>query len=236
MTGSDTLAQTCHNDTSERRATLLPVRVRWIGLTLAIALLGVTVGYGVAALRRDEPTTFAAITPVRAQDPSVPVDPLEILPDPTTPPPLAPGTPVRPRTVGTSPFDVTVPVPRGWVQTAPTSGEWRWYPPPGLTYNTYFLRVRLVGNSYRPIPIARDQRIADLEGADGVDDFHLEEQTAGGFVATYVTDRHRRVAMEHFLGDGGSDTAYASVALIGREADRQGMADLFRRVVAGTRT
>lgn len=212
------------------------MRVRWIGLTLALALLGLAAGYAAGTLSRDAPTAFAVITPVPAQDPSVPVIPVEVLPDPTTPPPLAPGIALRPRTVGTSPFDLTVPVPRGWVQTAPTSGEWRWYPPPGLTLNTYFLRVRQIGNSYQPITVARDERIADLEDADAVDDFHLEERTAGGFVATYVSDQHRRVAMEQFLGSGGSDTAYAWVALIGREADREGLADLFRRVVAGTRT
>lgn len=237
--GPATPSPTCPPEPARRgtsATTLLPVRVRWIGLTLALVALGALVGWGLGAVRDDEPATFATAAPVPAHDPSIPVIPVRILPDPTTPPPLATGLRLRPRTVGTPPFDLGVPVPKGWVQTNPTSGEWRWYPAAGLTVNTYFLRVRLVGNSYRPVSVARDQRIGDLEGAGGVDDFHLEQRTAGGFVANYVADQHRRLAMEEFIGRRGSDTAYAWIALIGREADRAGLADLLRRIVAGART
>lgn len=210
------------------------MRVRWVGLALVLVAVGLAGGYGLGDLSQEQPATVAVAAPVPARDPSIPVIPVEVLPDPTTPPPLQPGLPLRARTVGTAPFDLTVPVPRGWVQTNPTSGAWNFYPPPGLTLNTYFLRVRLIGNNYRTISAARDGRISDLENASDVADLHLEKRTAGGFVADYVADQHRRVAMEEFLSPTGSTTAYAWIALIGREVDRPGLKDLIGRIVAGT--
>jgi hypothetical protein len=214
------------------------MRVRWIGLTLALVLVGAAAGYGLGVLRQDEPTTFAAAEPVPAQSPSIPVLPVRVVPDPATPPPLQPGQRLVPRTVGTAPFDLVVPVPKGWVRTNPTSGEWRWYPQPGpdQTLNTYFLRVRLIGNSYQTITAALQNRIASLENADEVGDFHLEKQTGASFVASYVNGLHRRVAMEAFTNPNGLDTAYAWIALIGRESDRPGLRDLFPRVVDGATT
>ncbi len=211
------------------------MRVRWIGLMLALVALGVAAGYGIGALRQPGPTTFARARPVPASDPSIPVIPPQVLPDPTTPPPLATGLRLVSRTVGDPPFELVVPVPRGWVQTNPTSGEFRWYPPPGpqQTLNTYFLRVRLIGNSYRTVTAARDGRIGDLQNAADVDDFHLESESTGGFVASYVADEHRRVAMEEFLAPSGQPFADAWIALIGRESDRSGLADLLPRIAAG---
>jgi hypothetical protein len=211
------------------------MRVRWIGVMLVLAALGVAAGYGLGTLHREDPRTFAAAEPVPAVDPSIPVIPPQVLPDPTFPPALPIGLPLVPRTVGDPPFELTVPVPKGWVRTNPTSGEWRWYPQPGPkeTLNTYFLRVRLIGNSYRTVTASRDGRIEDLENAVDVDDFHLEEKTTGGFVANYVAAEHRRVAMEEFLAPPGGTFADAWIALIGREPDRAGIVDLFPRIVAG---
>jgi hypothetical protein len=211
------------------------MRVRWFGLAVTLAVVGAAAGYGLGVLLQDEPTTFAAARPVPASSPSIPVTPPEVLPDPTTPPPLPPGLPLEPQTIGDAPFELDVPVPVGWVRTNPSSGEWRWYPQPGpqQTENTYFLRVRLIGNAYRRVSKARDGRIADLENATGVADLHLEERTLNGFVANYVAYRHRRVTMDAFIKPPDSLYADAWIGVVGRESDRAGLADLYQRIVAG---
>lgn len=213
------------------------MRVRWIGLALALVLVGGAIGYGAGVMRAEEPTTFAQAVPVPASGPSIPVIPVKVNPDPTVIPPLRTDLRLRPRTVGAAPFDLTLPIPRGWLQTNPTSGAWNFYPPPGAegTANTYFLRVRLVGNSFRPVEAARDQRLADLDNAAEVQDLTVEKLRPGGFLATYVAEGYRRVSYEQFVDSPGSTFAYASIALIGREADREGMADLFPRILAGVR-
>ena len=124
-------------------------------------------------------------------------------------------------------------MPKGWVRSNPTAGEWRWYPPPGLTTNTYFLRVRLVGNSYVSVPTAVDQRITALENAGDVADLHIESRAADRFESNYVAADHRRVDLEHFVGSADSDFVYASIAVIGRERDRAGLEDLLPRIAAG---
>jgi hypothetical protein len=210
---------------------------RWLGLALALAAVGVGAGYVLGAVRQEDPAAFGEAAPVPATSPSIPVIPPTVLPDPTILPPLTPGTPLVPRTVGAAPFSLVVPVPAGWVSTNPASGEWRWYPPPGpdRTQNTYFLRVRLIGNSYRTVTSVRDGRIADLRAASDVADFHLEQTSPNGFVANYVVAEHRRVTMDAFLKPPDTQYADAWVGVVGRESDRAGLADLLRRVAEGTR-
>lgn len=213
------------------------MRVRWIGLTLALVVVGGAVGYGAGAMREDEVTVFADARPVPARNPAIPFIPVDVLPDPDRLPPLATGLTLRPRTLGDAPFDLTIPIPRGWVQTNPTSGAWNFYPPPGAvgTANTYFIRVRLIGNTFRLVEAARDQRLADLEGATDVKDLVVEKVRPGGFVANYVAEGYRRYSHEEFVDSPGSPFAYASIAILGREADREGMNDLFPRILAGTK-
>jgi len=204
------------------------MRVRWTGLVLALALVAAAVGYAVGMHRHAEPASFSA-EPVTAASPSYPAAPVLVLPDPPFPV-LEPGLPLHKTTIGTAPFDLTLPVPKGWVRSNPTAGEWRWYPPPGLTPNTYFLRVRLVGNSYVSVPTAVNQRITALENADDVADLHIEARDADGFASNYVAAQHRRVDLEQFIGSADSDFVYASIAAIGRERDRAGLEDLLPRI------
>jgi hypothetical protein len=209
--------------------------VRWIGLALTLVLVGAAAGYGFGLLRREEPITFTDVRPMPASSPSIPIDVVEVLPDPSTLPPLPRGIPLVPRTLGEAPFDLVVPVPAGWVRTNPASGEWRWYPPPGpeQTLDTYFLRVRLIGNGYRTATAARDGRIADLENAADVHDFDLEETTPNGFVASYVARKHRRVTMDAFFKPPDTQYAEAWIGVVGRDSDRAGLAELRQRIVAG---
>lgn len=203
-------------------------------VVLALVALGAAGGYAFGTLRGQETVTFTDATPIVAVSPSHPVDPVEVLPDPDFPV-LRPGLDVEPARVGTGPFDLSLPVPEEWAQSSPTAGEWRWYPPPGQVLNTHFLRVRLISNQHQPIAGDVDARLAALRAADEVRDFTLVSRTAHGFVAEYVNDGYRRIAMESYVAAGGSDTAFAWIALVGRESDREGMADLFDRVVAGVR-
>lgn len=213
------------------------MRVRWIGLTLALVVIGAAVGYGAGAMREDEVVAFADPHPVPARHPAIPFIPVDVLPDPDTLPPLATGLALKPRTLGDAPFDLTLPIPRRWLQTNPTSGAWNFYPPPGAegTANTYFIRVRLVGNNFRLVEAARDQRLADLDNAAEVEDLVVERMRPGGFVANYVAEGYRRFSHEEFVDSPGSPFAYASIAIIGRAVDREGMADLFPRILAGVR-
>ncbi|MFC5492084.1 hypothetical protein [Nocardioides caricicola] len=204
------------------------MRVRWIGLALALVLLGLAAGYAAGSEADDGPRHLDEAHPIEAVEPSWPGAPTKVVPD-SAYPALAAGVRTRPETVGSPPFPLSLPVPRGWVRTNPTSGEWRWYPDDDYEQNTYFLRVRQIGNLYSPVPKALADRITALDDAESVKDFDVESQTADSFTATYVSDEHRRLAMERFL-PGPDGNAIASVALIGRIADRDGMVDLFPRI------
>jgi len=225
-----TLAQSCHNG---GRATLASVRVRWIGLALALVLLGLAAGYAAGNEPDDGPTEVGAARPIAAVEPSWPAEPPTVLPDSTFPA-LATGVPTHPATVGTPPFTLTVPVPNGWMRSDSTAGEWKWYPADDYEPNTYFLRVRLIGNLYKQVPAALADRIGALDGAESVQDFDVESQTDDSFTAAYVSDEHRRLTMERFL-PGPDGSAIASIALIGRMSDREGMAELFPRITNGVR-
>ncbi|MFC7495323.1 MULTISPECIES: hypothetical protein [unclassified Nocardioides] len=212
------------------------MRVVPAGLTLSLVAV-LAVGAGVVGHRlgeggRPTPSEFAA-DPVPAVSPSYPVTPARVVPDDTYPP-LERGVPLGVARLGTAPFDVQVPIPRGWVRSVPTAGEWRWYPDPEKTKNIYFVRVRQVGAAYQTVPAAVESRIVALDNADDVDDLVVEKRAQDRFVGHYVADEHRRVAFEGYVPRG--DVAYLWVAVVGREADRAGLRSLFNRMMAGTRT
>lgn len=208
------------------------MRLLGVGLVLALVAAGGVGGYLLGATDDPGTSSYSGPEPVPAVSPSYPVNQVVVRPDPDNPP-LQAGVDLHKVTVGTKPFDLTLRVPRGWVRSIPAAGEWRWYPPPGLVLNTYFLRVRLIGNQYQTVERAVAARIDALRSADDVDDFRLLSSSDSGFVADYVSDGYRRVTMEVYLAQEGQDQAYAWIALVGRRADRAGMADLFARVVAG---
>lgn len=207
------------------------MRVRWIGLALALALLGLAAGYAAGSESEDGPEHLDEAHPIEAVEPSWPGAPPVVQPDSTFPP-LKPGVRTHPVTLGTSPFALTLPIPNGWARTSSTLGEWKWHPPGDFELNTYFLRLGQVGVRHQPVATALAERIAALDGAESVKDFDLESQSADSFTATYVSDEHRRLAMERFL-PGPDGSAIVVVALIGRLADRDGMAELFPRITNG---
>lgn len=207
----------------------------WRGLGVAVLLagIGVVAGIGAAVLTADGPGALPASTPVSAHSPSFPTDPpLQVLPDPDTPP-LEPGLRSHVERVGQQPFGLAVPIPNGWARSTPKAGEWRWFVEDN-PLNTYVLRV-VLPSGYATIPDALQARLEALDGATGIEDLTVESQTADSFVATYVSESHRRLTMERYLSLDGSNTVYVNIAIVGRLVDREGMADLLDEVSAGAR-
>lgn len=211
----------------------------WRGLGVAAAcavtgvLVGALIGGAVAGVRDREPGSLDGSSPAVAVSPSFPTDPpVEILPDPLTPP-LLPDLDSHIERIGQKPFGLSVPVPDGWARSNPKAGEWRWFVE-GHPSNTYVLRI-VLPSGYTTITDSRDTRIAALDGATGIQEFTVENEYADGFVATYVLDGHQRLTMEKFISTDDSETVYATIALIGREVDRAGMADLLDSVATGAR-
>lgn len=211
--------------------------VRTVAGLALVALLGLGVGWGVGEARESAPVAVD-LTPLPASGPAYPRDKRVVVePDPDFPA-LARNLPSHREKVGTGPFALSVDIPDGWQRSLKSFGEWGWYPPPGVptpsnpaTYNTYFMRIRLVGNLHQSITEAMDQRIANLRKATGVANFDVEVRTADTFQATYVTDRHLRVTIERFIdSDREPGVAYATIAVVGRQVDRDGMINLLENV------
>lgn len=215
---------------------MAPVTARRLGwalpAVLVCLLLGAAGGYGLATRLDEEPRPMTT-APLAASSPSFPTDPpIEVLPDPKYPA-LETGTrfgkPVR---VGSDSFGVTVRVPAGWGRTDTDLVESKWAPI-GSPLNTYLLRVKIISGQHLTVRQAREQRRAALSSV--VTEWQLEDETVDTFVATYVNDDYRRLAMERFLSVDGSDAAFVTVAVIGRVEDRAGLKDLLDRVSASVR-
>jgi hypothetical protein len=201
-------------------------------LVVALAVVAGLVGHHEGESDLPTPTSFTA-TPVPAARPSYPVTPAKVVADDAYPA-LEPGIPLRPVTLGSEPFLVRVPVPRGWVRSDATAGEWRWYPAQDKTKNIYFVRVRQVGANYNSVPTAIDNRISDLQNAADVDDLVIEDRRPDRFVSHYVSFDHLRVSYEGYVPRG--EYAFVWIAVIGREADRAGLSNLFDRMMSGAQT
>lgn len=211
--------------------------VRSVAGLAVLALLGLGLGWGWGDMRESTPTA-ADLTPLPASGPAYPRDrPVVVEPDNDFPA-LARNLPLKRTRLGSGPFALSVGVPEGWQRSLKSFGEWGWYPPPGVpsstnpaTYNTYFMRIRLVGNLHQSIDAAIDQRISNLRKATGVANFTLDYRSADTFQATYVSDRHLRVTIERFIdSDREPGVAYATIAVVGREVDRDGMTNLLENV------
>jgi hypothetical protein len=203
-------------------------------LLVVLAVVGVGAGFGLAAvLQDDDPKRIQDVAPVAATSPSIPSNPeIEVLDDPDTPE-LEPNLPTHLEKIGIKPFLVRMPVPDDWIRNNSTPGEWKWTDPDQQERNTFFLRVRQVSNTFQDVSAALAERISDLSGAESVSDFDLESQSIDTFVASYVSEGYRRVAVESFVSTDSNEQADLWIAVIGRERDRTGLSDLLAQVKAG---
>lgn len=207
-------------------------------LVLALlAALGVAGGFALGVLLEDdEPSRIDDTAPVAASSPSVPGNPeVEVLDDPDTPA-LEPSLPTHLEKIGIKPSVVRVPVPDGWLLNNTTAGEWKWRDPRQPESNSFFVRIRQVSNTFQEVTAAVEERVGDLSGAESVSSFELETQTSDTFVASYVSLGYRRVAMESFVSTDSNDQADLWIAVIGRERDRTGLADLLAQIKAGIKS
>jgi hypothetical protein len=208
------------------------VNRRVIGVFLVLLLLGAGAGYAWASATPEEPASFSDALPVPASSPQFPAGQAEVLPDPTDPP-MPTALDLETEKVGNTSFGVEVSTPVDWLRSDPDFVESKWNPP-GMPLNTYFLRVKLITSLRLSVEQARDARIEAL--GEVVDELKVETQTDDTFVATYISEDHRRLAMERFLSLDGTedptDPAFVTVVVVGRIGDRDGLGDLLDRVTA----
>lgn len=209
------------------------MRVRWIGLALALVLVGGAAGYAIGRARLEDPTRLSSAEPLPAVSPSYPHNVYEVEPDPTAAP-LAPGIPLRTSSFRSGALRMTADVPRGW-RREPMENSPEWNFVASAMLNTYKLRIGIDAGDRVSVTVAVNTRINALEDAEANGNLQhvvVEERTDDGFTATYIAGGHQRVAMERWLPQHDSNEAFATVAVAGREADRAGMADLLDRVAA----
>lgn len=209
--------------------------VRWAGVTLALAALALGAGYAVGRLTAGQPAAAGTAEPVTARSPAYPVNQYDIEPDPEIAP-LAADLPLHPARFVVGDARLTADVPDGWERAPVHPGNDSWiFTEPGNPSNTYVLRIGVVVGDRDSLFAAREHRITQFEDADRNGDlphFRVEERRDDGFTATYLDNGYLRVTMQRWLAVPGTDQAFATVAVTGRDRDRTGLADLLERVVA----
>lgn len=204
------------------------MNARLLGVALVLAVAGLAGGWYASDAISEEPATIDVLSPVIGRSPSFPSDPpVNVLPDPTTAT-LSAALPHHRERVGTKGFGLRLPVPDGWGRTDTSLSEAKWFLP-NAPLNTYLLRVKIVSGLHQSVEMALGDRRVTL--ASVVTDFDLESVTADTFVASYVNDNYRRLAMERFIAKDGE--VFATIAVIGRLSDRDGLQDLLERVTDG---
>lgn len=211
-----------------------PMWLRWIGLALALALIGGGTGYALGRARLAEPAGASLAAPLPAASPSYPVNEYDVRPDPKVAP-LGTGLPLRTTSFRARGLRMTAGVPRGW-RRAPMANSPEWnFVEPSNPLNTYKLRIGIEAGDRVSLAVARNTRIDALHDAavnGNLEHVVIEERTDDGFTATYIANGYQRVNMERWLPQHDSNQAYATIAISGRESDRAGMADLLERIAA----
>jgi hypothetical protein len=208
------------------------MRVRWIGLALALALVGAAAGYGIGVLMRTEPTTFASARPVPAQSPSIPViPPASYAPD-IDYPPLERDLDYKRHLIGVAGYQWEYDVPKGWVPEEVTEFfETRWRPESEPTVGGYSLRVKLVNEHQTPAEMVASKEAAV---ASIYDDVEVTTETEDVLAFTYRTSDSNRLrfnTFRWFTREGGT-TAEFEMSVVGRDADQDGLEDLLDHVGA----
>jgi hypothetical protein len=203
--------------------------VTWRGpIVLALLLaLGVGGGYVASWALGGHPQAVGAAQPVTAASPSLPVDPVpELFADPAFDP-LPTDLELVRQEVGRGDFRLSLEVPKGWRVSPNSLSEWQWRPPDFEPFG-YYMRVEQVLSNRRSIDWTLDRRIDELNEDEAA--VKVIEQTDDSLHFSYVTSNHLRHGFLTWLDLSGSDNAQVEVAVTGRKADVEGMADLISRV------
>jgi hypothetical protein len=211
---------------------------RSVGALLVLALLAAAGGYALApdAPAEVRPTVFTAVEPVPAAAPGLPVEIFR--PDPDDPA-LEPALQLQtarltvPGADGDEPaYELSVPVPAGWVGTQPSPIRWQ-YTGAGNDAQSYGLRIDILADSGLSVESARRSRESQLRSAlyqKSFSDLEITPDDADGFTARYVQDGYERYSLERFYPGPDSDRVFASVAVYGRARDVTGLSDLLERI------
>jgi hypothetical protein len=216
-------------------------RMWWRALGVAVVLLclGVVGGYAVADRDQEKPVQSNTLVPVTGVSPAVPTPAAPTYAaDPTDPPMDATGlaTETLPLRLDPNGVGVKVDIPTGWQSSHPSANLWNFVDPEAST-GTYLLRVTIQAGTNVSISGAVAQRIALLQTTEddgNISDFTVTNRTGDTLIATYVQTGHLRFTTERWVSFDGS-TAYASVAVTGREVDQQGLNDLLGRTINSLR-
>jgi hypothetical protein len=194
-----------------------------------VLLLALGVGGGYVASRSlgGHPQAVGAAQPVTAASPSYPIDPVpELFPDPDFDP-MPTGLELARQEVGRGDFQLSLEVPAGWTFSPNSLNEWQWRPADFQTFG-YYMRVEQVLSNRRSIDWTLDRRIDELYEDEAA--VKVLAQTDDSLHYSYVTSNHLRHGFLTWLDLTGSDNAQVEVAVTGRKADVDGMADLITRV------
>jgi hypothetical protein len=208
------------------------VRVRWIGLALVLVLVGGAIGYGVAALRHDEPTTFAQAVPVPASGPSIPVLPTPPFSPDIDYPVLQTDLTYEPRKLGSPPyFQWTYDAPAGWVMTTEDRDEVRWRPPNETVSGGFSMRVKLVNENRTTEQMVEQKKAGFLASYEDVVVIERDEDSI--FFSYREPDANtQRFNMFFWRARPDSAEATFEMSVVGREVDVPGMTALFDHVAA----
>ena len=209
----------------------LRVRLRWISLVAALALVGGAAGYLVGTTRDLEPTTFAAAVPVPASDPSVPVAPTPGFTADIDYPALRPGLEYVAREIGSGDYRWAYAVPVGWIAQDRGNSELWWRPADEPAMGGYSVRVKLI-NEHLPALAMVDQKEATVEALyQDVDILERGDDMISFSYRDPFTSRQRFNTFTWFTAPRAA-TAEFEMSVVGREVDRLGLEDLRRQVAA----
>jgi hypothetical protein len=206
------------------------VRVRWIGLTLALVLVGGAVGYGVGVLRHEDPALAARARPVPAQSPSVPVLPTPPFASDIDYPVLETGLDYTERLLGSPPyFQWSYDVPAGWVMTTEDRDEVRWRPPNETVAGGFSMRVKLVNENRTTEQMVEQKKAAFLALYDDV--VVLDEDGDSIYFSYREPEAQtQRFNMFFWTTRPNSSEATFEMSVVGRRIDVPGLTELFEHV------
>lgn len=205
------------------------MRVRWIGLTLALVLVGVAAGYGLGAVLRAEPTTFASASPVPASEPSIPVLPTAPFAEDIPYPALQPGLTYEPHLIGGPVFQWAYDVPEGWTMERIDFAEVRWRPADEPLVGGFSVRVKIINAHQAPAEMVAQKRAAVLATYDDVEVTAEADDLLSFSYRDPGTDRQRFNTFQWFTEPGSTEASF-EMSVVGRATDVPGLEDLLRHV------